>query len=378
MGGGPEPADRMAAADAERAFLALQAEHTAAIGPDGTGTRLELAARAAALGSAAADDGILAWARMWRLDAVEQLGLRREFNDGLVEFTAVVDRLDSPLWRWRLALVHAGLALLEDRVDDVPGLADAALRAGEAAGAGDAGFLDLVLRSSLAERVGDGLAEVEGAVRRAVAGAPLFAQGWRAEILLGLGRVDEAVGIWRALAPHLAELPRNSHEWLVASAAHAGLAIAAGDRDAARRIRADLEPFAHLHVAGPAVTPYKGPVAFVLGRLAAFLGDRRGAAERFAQASARAAAMNAPWHAARARERCAAFDRGGPLSPLPPLSPRETEVAREVAAGLTNRAIAARLHISERTVEQHVRSILRKLGLSNRSGVAVWTVRHGG
>ena len=136
---GPAPADRMSAADADRAFLALQAEHTAAIGPGGTGTRLDLATRAIVLGSAAADDAILAWARLWRLDAVEQLGLRREFNDELVEFTAVVDRLDSPVWRWRLALVHANLALLEDRVDDVPGLADAALRAGEEAGAGDAG-----------------------------------------------------------------------------------------------------------------------------------------------------------------------------------------------------------------------------------------------
>lgn len=100
-------------------------------------------------------------------------------------------------------------------------------------------------------------------------------------------------------------------------------------------------------------------------------GTRLDLAARAIVLGSAAAAMNAPWYAARARERCAEFDRGGPLSP------RETEVAREVAAGLTNRAIAARLHISERTVEQHVRSILRELGLSNRSGIAVWTVRHG-
>lgn len=45
-------------------------------------------------------------------------------------------------------------------------------------------------------------------------------------------------------------------------------------------------------------------------------------------------------------------------------------MARLVADGLTNRQIAARLVLSERTVENHVSSILRRLGLSTRSAVA--------
>ncbi|MCD7052843.1 LuxR C-terminal-related transcriptional regulator [Rhodococcus sp. BH2-1] len=54
------------------------------------------------------------------------------------------------------------------------------------------------------------------------------------------------------------------------------------------------------------------------------------------------------------------------------LTKRELEIARLVADGLTNQAIAARLMISRRTVEGHVEHILIKLGFTSRSQVAVW------
>jgi DNA-binding NarL/FixJ family response regulator len=50
--------------------------------------------------------------------------------------------------------------------------------------------------------------------------------------------------------------------------------------------------------------------------------------------------------------------------PLRRLSDRERGVLALVAEGLSNRAIAARLHITERTVEAHVTQVLQKLGLS--------------
>ncbi len=56
-----------------------------------------------------------------------------------------------------------------------------------------------------------------------------------------------------------------------------------------------------------------------------------------------------------------------------PLGKRETEVARLVADGLTNKQIGTRLFISERTVDSHVRSILDKLGFSSRAQIAAWT-----
>jgi non-specific serine/threonine protein kinase len=54
------------------------------------------------------------------------------------------------------------------------------------------------------------------------------------------------------------------------------------------------------------------------------------------------------------------------------LSRREQEVAKLVARGLTNRQIAEGLVLSERTVENHVSNILKKLKLSSRSEVAAW------
>jgi predicted ATPase/DNA-binding SARP family transcriptional activator/DNA-binding CsgD family transcriptional regulator len=54
------------------------------------------------------------------------------------------------------------------------------------------------------------------------------------------------------------------------------------------------------------------------------------------------------------------------------LTRREQEVAKLVARGLTNRQIAEELVLSGRTVENHVRSILKKLKLSSRSEVAAW------
>jgi len=58
-----------------------------------------------------------------------------------------------------------------------------------------------------------------------------------------------------------------------------------------------------------------------------------------------------------------------------PLSPRESEVASLIATAMTNRQIAERLVLSERTVETHVRSILGKLGYSTRTEIAAWSLR---
>jgi DNA-binding CsgD family transcriptional regulator len=55
-----------------------------------------------------------------------------------------------------------------------------------------------------------------------------------------------------------------------------------------------------------------------------------------------------------------------------PLTRREREVAAHVAQGLTNKQIAALMHISERTAESHVQHILNKLGLANRTHIATW------
>src|SRR5205807_1060457 len=54
------------------------------------------------------------------------------------------------------------------------------------------------------------------------------------------------------------------------------------------------------------------------------------------------------------------------------LGKREADVARLVADGLSNKQIGAKLFISERTVDSHVRNILNKLGFNSRAQIAGW------
>ncbi|MFZ5825757.1 MAG: response regulator [Bacillota bacterium] len=57
------------------------------------------------------------------------------------------------------------------------------------------------------------------------------------------------------------------------------------------------------------------------------------------------------------------------------LTPRELDVLRALAHGLTNREIAEKLIISETTVKTHISSILSKLQLTDRTQAALWAVR---
>jgi ATP/maltotriose-dependent transcriptional regulator MalT len=63
---------------------------------------------------------------------------------------------------------------------------------------------------------------------------------------------------------------------------------------------------------------------------------------------------------------------GRPVAPWSPLTAREFEVARLVAAGNTNRQIAAELFLSPKTVGSHVEHILTKLGVARRAEIAAW------
>lgn len=60
-----------------------------------------------------------------------------------------------------------------------------------------------------------------------------------------------------------------------------------------------------------------------------------------------------------------------------PLTPRETQVLRLIAMGLSNQEIADALEISVETVKEHVQNLLRKLSLGDRTQAAVWALRHG-
>ena len=71
--------------------------------------------------------------------------------------------------------------------------------------------------------------------------------------------------------------------------------------------------------------------------------------------------------------------RGGPAdaaeAEIDQLSPREQEVLLLIARGYTYKEIAGRLHLSVKTVESHVSSVLRKLQLSNRNELTRWAAK---
>ena len=69
--------------------------------------------------------------------------------------------------------------------------------------------------------------------------------------------------------------------------------------------------------------------------------------------------------------------RAAPLDPHETLTAREREVLQLAAEGKTGAEIAARLHISQRTVENHRANLMRKLGLKNQSELVRYALRRG-
>lgn len=59
------------------------------------------------------------------------------------------------------------------------------------------------------------------------------------------------------------------------------------------------------------------------------------------------------------------------------LSSREVEILESIMVGMANKVIARQFDICEATVKVHVKAILRKLGVDNRTQAATWAVKHG-
>jgi DNA-binding NarL/FixJ family response regulator len=72
-----------------------------------------------------------------------------------------------------------------------------------------------------------------------------------------------------------------------------------------------------------------------------------------------------------------AQSKGGPFDPHDTLTARQREVLQLAAEGKTNAEIAARLNISQRTVENHRATMMQKLGLSNQVDLIRHAIRHG-
>jgi DNA-binding CsgD family transcriptional regulator len=184
-----------------------------------------------------------------------------------------------------------------------------------------------------------------------------------------------------AEAESLTEVARSgvSSKWRVAAAlgvegrgwlarAEAELRRAAGDNDPANW-RAVVDAF------GPAFVYETARSRWRLAEALAEAGDRDEAQRQWQLAVATAEELGATrLRAALAdlgrRARLGTGSRAVPGSPLSVLTSRELEVLRSLAAGRTNREIAADLFISDKTVSVHVSNILGKLGAASRTEAA--------
>ncbi len=399
------------AGDPDALFMALQARQVQLVHPRFLLERLAIGERAVQLGEQTGRDAYQAWGRVWQLDGFWELGRRRQLDRELAEFATLVTRMKEPLELWRLTMIKACLAELRGQFADARALADEALLIGRRNGHDGAGFVHLIVRSRLARLTGDGADEMEGAVRRFVESGPPEAMSWLGSQLVAMGRLDEAAACFRSAEPHIASFPQDAPEWIPATSGTAQLCARVGSATIATRLYDDLLPFADRQVVAGGFTGTEGPVNRYLGMLAIQLGDYAAAENHLDAALASAVAMSSPPYEALTRLEVARLllVRRGPgdaraageqldvvlgsarrlgMRPLEreatelraehrqdgrsPLSRRETELAGLVSEGLSNREIAERLYLSERTVESHVRNILTKLDFERRTQIASW------
>ena len=160
--------------------------------------------------------------------------------------------------------------------------------------------------------------------------------------------------------------------------ARSGVTLARGDARGAAAAAEDAVALAH--AAGNPLTSGRSHIAYgralaTAGEIERAIGQLERAEEMLwtcgARREADAAARELRQLGRRVKRRPRRDDDGG----LAELSPREREVANEVAAGKTNRDIAATLFLSEKTVDSHLARIYAKLDVHSRAALAAIVTR---
>ena len=414
---------RMAEQSGDQVALkaALTVRQMVCSGPAGSVERAQLATRMLALGRDTGDDLCQLNGHLWQIDVAFEQGSLAEVARILEQVARDAEVVGGPLARWQFLRAQAALAQAQARFPDAHRLIGQAHQVIEATGHP----FDYATRVSLLAMTGHHVGHGEsGSGSLLVGGLSGVSPGPRgthtrgiidtiglSSMLVDAGRITEAADRYRTLGP--------IDTWrvgpVIALVSYAFAVQVAAALGATRDLAALydlLAPYRGLHVSGRGgALYYSGPVDLYLGLAAAHLGRLDEAAADLEQAVDACADNGAAgFHAealcelitvltrratpadlgrARAlanecRKQLAALNMAPWLARLdqladllqddPPelLTRREREIAELVAQGLTNRDIAAQLYLSERTAQNHVQHILTKLGVTNRSRIAVW------
>jgi DNA-binding CsgD family transcriptional regulator/tetratricopeptide (TPR) repeat protein len=377
---------------------------------------LEMLTEARDLQDELGDVGTRDEARGWRVAAWIALGELEAARRELAEFFVIADRTKELFFQFAAEHIASAIALCEGNLDEAEARAERSSDLeGHFSGRDTSGIYGIQMFSIRREQ--GRLGELAPAIRILAHGDAGAA--WRpglAALLVELGMEDEARGELARVRAHGLE-PFREALWVASLVYLTDACAAVGDKELAALLRPELEPHAGtIVVVGHGVACY-GAADRYLGMLAATLGDWEVAETHFEAALDVNRRMGAPtWlaHTAyeygrmlRARGRAEDASRAasllseaetlakgigmptllariGEVGPpivqatlLPDgLSPREVDILRLVARGLSNRQIGEELFISEHTAANHMRSILRKTSCANRTEAATYAHRH--